>query len=155
MKVREIMSREVATCRPQDSLNEAAHRMWEHDVGSLPVVDDDGLPIGIITDRDVCMAAYTQGGALSELLVGAAMAQGLVSCKPGDGVDKAEERMHAHQVRRLPVVDKKKLVGIVSLNDLALAASDKRGSAITFGQVGKTLAGVCRHRQERKSTRAA
>jgi CBS domain-containing protein len=65
MKIRDIMSQDVATCREDDSLDRAAQLMWDRDVGSVPVVDGEGRPLGMITDRDICMAAYTQGEALS------------------------------------------------------------------------------------------
>lgn len=147
MKVADIMNREVATCRDQDSLNEAARLMWERDVGSLPVLNEDGRPVGMITDRDVCMAAYTQGGSLVGLRVQNAMARRVLSCAPADPVDKAEQYMREHKIRRLPVVESGRLVGIVSLNDIALVASDKRRAPVSFDEVGKTLAAICQHRQ--------
>ena len=60
-RVRDVMTREPRTCRPSDTLNLAAQHMWEGDCGVLPVTDDEGKPIGMLTDRDICMAAYTRG----------------------------------------------------------------------------------------------
>jgi len=69
MNVRTLMSRHVQSCSPHDSLETAARLMWEHDIGSVVVVDGHERPVGMITDRDVCMAAYTQGLPLREMLV--------------------------------------------------------------------------------------
>ena len=69
MKVAELMTRSVLAAHPQDSLARAAQMMWDHDCGALPVIDDSGRVLGMITDRDVCMAAYTQGRPLAEIPV--------------------------------------------------------------------------------------
>ena len=75
MKVEQIMNREVKTCGPHDSLNKAAQIMWDTPCGAVPVVDEQGRPVGFLTDRDVCMAAYTQNKPLTELPVERAMAR--------------------------------------------------------------------------------
>lgn len=122
-RVRDVMSRQPRTCRPRDSLNLAAQQMWEGDCGVLPVVDDDGRPIGMLTDRDICMAAYTRGQALSEISIESAMSASVCSCKPSDTLRSLMELMAAHQVRRVPVVEESgELVGIVSLADIARLA---------------------------------
>ena len=69
MNVEQIMNREVKTCAPRDSLNKAAQIMWDTPCGAVPVVDEQGRPVGFLTDRDVCMAAYTQNKPLTELPV--------------------------------------------------------------------------------------
>ena len=61
MKVRDLMSRPVQTCRSNESLNAAAQKMWDEDIGAVAVVDDKNRVVGVVTDRDLCMAAYTQG----------------------------------------------------------------------------------------------
>ena len=73
MKVEQLMSRDVKTCQATEMLNRAAQLMWENDCGCVPVVDEDGRAVGMITDRDVCMAAYTQGRLLDALPVASAM----------------------------------------------------------------------------------
>jgi len=75
MRVEQLMNQPVHTCRRTDSLNRAAQLMWDNDCGVLPVVDDRGLLAGVITDRDICMASYTQGRSLLELVVERAMAK--------------------------------------------------------------------------------
>jgi CBS domain-containing protein len=127
MIVSQVMSRSVETCRPADSLSVAAQKMWDRDVGCLPVVDDGGHLVGAVTDRDVCMAAFTQGRSLDALRVETAMTHGAYTCAPGDGVDIAVAVMRARQVRRLPVIDAGRLVGLVSLGDLALESAQELG----------------------------
>ena len=124
MKVDQIMNRKVKVCRPQDWLNKAAHIMWEEPCGAVPVVDDQGMPVGFLTDRDICMAAYTQGKPLEKLRVETAMARKVVSCKAEDDLNSAAQLMRKNRTRRLPLVDHNgTLVGLLSLDDLAFEAA--------------------------------
>jgi len=84
MKVRDLMAYEVAACRPTDSLNIAAHLMWEYDCGCVPVVDRENVVVGIVTDRDICMGAYTQGRSLHVISVQEVMGRPVISCEPDD-----------------------------------------------------------------------
>jgi len=151
MKIAQVMTRSVKTCRPSDSLNTAAQLMWEADCGSVPVVNDEGVVVGFLTDRDICMAAYTQGGALHALRVESAMARKVISCRPEDPVSAVETLMRENQVRRLSVVDAYgKLVGIISLNDIAVEAERERSGGgkaeISDDEIGQTLGMICQHR---------
>lgn len=146
MKVEQLMQRAVQTCRAYDSLNRAAQIMWENDCGCVPVVDDAGHAIGMVTDRDACMAAYTRGRPLGEIDVGSVMAAMVHCCRPQDTLREAETIMRAMQVRRLPVVDNEnRLVGILSLNDIALEAQ-RQGTAtsreIQDTEVSDTLGAI-------------
>src|SRR5512146_1461988 len=124
MKVEQIMNRAVETCHPQDSLNKAAQIMWDEPCGAVPVVDDQQKPVGFLTDRDVCMAAYTQGKRLEELRVETAMARKVVSCSGEDDLESAVGLMRQYRTRRLPVIDRNgALVGLLSLDDLACEAA--------------------------------
>lgn len=115
-----IMSRDVWTCSPWESLNRAAQIMWDANVGSVPVVDNDRRVVGIITDRDVCMAAYTRGQLLHDCTVASAMSTVVYACSPDDTVSRVVDIMVDRQVRRVPVIEAdQRLVGIVSLADLA------------------------------------
>lgn len=104
----------------------------------------------MITDRDICIAAATKHRLADSVLVGEVMSKGTFTCMPTDDVRTAIDRMVEGQVRRLPVVDKDgHLKGILSLNDLALAAekSDRRaGEGITYADVVKALKAVSAHR---------
>ncbi len=124
MKVEQIMNRDVKTCCPQDSLNKAAQIMWEETCGAVPVVDDQYRPVGFLTDRDICMGAYTQGKPLAKLQAGGAMARKLVCCRADDDLDSAAQLMRQNHTRRLPVIDREGvLVGLLSLDDLACEAA--------------------------------
>jgi CBS domain-containing protein len=126
MKVEQIMNRNVKVCHPHDSLNRAAQIMWEEPCGAVPIVDDHSKPVGFLTDRDICMAAYTQGKPLAELTVEAAMARKAICCSQEDELASAAELMREHRTRRLPVVDREgTLVGLLSLDDLACEAARK------------------------------
>ena len=149
MKVSELMTSEVKGCYQHDSLNRAAQLMWENDCGSVPVVDSEMKVIGMLTDRDICMAAYTQGVALTEASVGGAMSCDICTCQPADSITAAAERMRERQIRRLPVVDKSgKLVGILSMSDIAreaerLRASKSKKRPIKDGDLIETLSAIC------------
>ena len=122
--VRDLMSTEPKTCRPHDSLEHCARLMWEHPCGAIIVVDDGGAAVSILTDRDVCMAAWTQGKRLAELAVSSAMSDRLISVRQGDTVASAEAKMRRYCVRRLVVVDTRgALVGILSFDDVARRVS--------------------------------
>jgi signal-transduction protein with cAMP-binding, CBS, and nucleotidyltransferase domain len=107
------------SCQPSDTLNEAARLMWEFDCGAVPVVNHAGRLVGMITDRDICMAAYTTGQALAALSVESAMSSDVATAAPHDSVGSIASSMRLKQVRRIPVVDEGKLVGIVTLADIA------------------------------------
>ena len=124
MKIASLVHRDVMSCTIHDSLERAAQLMWDHDVGCLPVIDDQGHVTGMVTDRDVCMAAYTQGAPLRAIPVTTAMAKHVFSCELGDEVETVERTMREHQIRRMPVIDEQgHPMGIVSLNDLARGAT--------------------------------
>jgi CBS domain-containing protein len=124
MKVEQIMNRHVKTCGPQDSLNKAAQVMWDEPCGAVPVVDEQGRPVGFLTDRDICMAAYTQGKPLAELQAEGAMARKLFCCKADDDLDSAAQVMRQNRTRRVPIIDRKGvLVGLLTLDDLACEAA--------------------------------
>jgi CBS domain-containing protein len=150
MQVEQIMTRNIQTCAPSDTLNRATQLMWEHDCGCIPVVDSENKLVGVITDRDIAMAAYIQGKRLAEIRVGDVMAQHVHTCFQDDDLSIAQTRMRKHQVRRLPVTDSDgTLVGLLSLNDLALEALRERGpgrNPLRLFDVAETLANICRHR---------
>jgi CBS-domain-containing membrane protein len=153
MKIRDLMCSCVQTCRAQDSLAKAAELMWDFDCGAVPVVDDQGALVGMITDRDIAMAAYLQGKLLSEARVFTVMARDVETIGPEDSPVMAEFAMQRRQVRRLPVVDEHgRLLGIVSLGDMAhfMAAEQSFGSdGMTWSAVAHTLAAVSTPRSVR------
>lgn len=157
--VQELMTRDVKTCRPEDMLDVPARIMWDHDCGCIPVVDERGRVVGMITDRDICMATYTKGMALGALRVSNAMSSAVHACRPEDTVAVAERIMREHRVRRLPVVASDgQLVGILSINDLAREAVREHAPAtreVSPEGLTETLAAVCEPRVLHATTAAA
>jgi CBS domain-containing protein len=140
MKISQLMTKDVATCHPEDPLNRAAQIMWDHDCGCVPVVDDAGRIQGMITDRDICMAAFTQGKRLEEIPIASAMSRQVHAVSSNDDVERAAELMSSKRVRRIPVLDGgDQLVGMLSLGDFARAASDRGASAISAPTLARTL----------------
>jgi CBS domain-containing protein len=124
-------------------VNLAAQLMWEHDCGTIPVVDNGGRLTGIATDRDICMAAYTQGASLASIPVTTAMTTSVLSCHLDDSIESAERVMREGQVRRVPVIDTdRRPVGIVAMNDLARLAARAKKSGVDR-EIVQTLAAVC------------
>jgi CBS domain-containing protein len=140
MKVSELMTKNAATCRPDQPLHLAAQIMWDHDCGCVPVVDDSNAIQGMITDRDVCMAALMQGKSLSEISVGSAMSRAIYGCAHHDDIETAAELMRARQVRRVPVLDEQgRVLGVLSLGDFARALSNSSNKGVTTPTVARTL----------------
>lgn len=144
MKVADVMSSPACTCSAEDPLARAAQIMWERDCGAVPVVDKQGRAIAVVTDRDICMAAFTQGRLVSELRVDQAMSKLVYTCHPEDRLSTAERTMRVHQVRRLPVVDDAgRLLGVLSINDVCRARVDSAAShfvgdvVVTLAEIGK------------------
>jgi CBS domain-containing protein len=148
MRVEKIMTHQVTTCGPHDTLEHAASLMWDSDCGSLPVTTADGSRqiIGIITDRDICMAALFQGKALRDLRVEDAMAKKVLTCRASDQIEDAQRQMQNEQIRRLPVVDNEgALMGIVSMADLVRESARsqfKEHQEIAASEVMTTLARI-------------
>jgi CBS domain-containing protein len=118
MKVSEIMTRDVRLLSPDQTIREAARLMADIDAGSLPVSENDRL-VGMITDRDIVIRAVAQGKS-ADTKVADVMSKEMLYCVDTDEIDDVARNMGKAQVRRLPVVNSdKRLVGIVSLGDLA------------------------------------
>jgi CBS domain-containing protein len=159
MIVSQLMSRNIVTCKKEDSLQEAAKKMWDHDIGCLPVLDAEERVIGIVTDRDVCMAAYTQGKELGLIPVASAMAQRVFSCSSTDSVKSVEAIMKEHQVRRVPIVDEEgRLQGLISMNDVARESAREihnRKADISARELVASLASICEPRSNGSLTLVA
>jgi CBS domain-containing protein len=149
MRVEDLMTRDVSFCSPTDRLNDVSHIMWNQDCGVVPVVDPQHRVVGIITDRDVCMAAYTTGQTLRDLAVERVMSHVAHCCHQTDTIDSIHQRIRELQVRRLPVVDaEQKLVGLIGLGDLARAAAEApAGSVEQSKEFATTFAAASRPRK--------
>lgn len=120
MKLREMMTKQTRFVSPDTPVIEAAGLMRRHDIGVVPVVDDERI-VGMLTDRDIVLQVVADGGDARTIPVRDVMSTGSISVGEEQDVDEAVGLMQKYQVRRLPVVDSAgKLVGIVSLGDIAV-----------------------------------
>lgn len=119
MKVRDVMSEEVECASPTSSIQEVAKMMQKWDVGSVPICENRKL-LGIVTDRDIVLRVVAQGNVGRSLDARQVMSKDVVTVTPDSDAHEASDLMSRHQVRRLPVVEKGELVGILALGDLAV-----------------------------------
>jgi CBS domain-containing protein len=118
MNIRDVMTPNPRTVGPDDSIQNAARIMRDEDTGAVPVVDN-GRTVGMVTDRDIVVRAVADGGQMSRP-VREIVSSAVISASPEMSTREAAQLMSDHQVRRLPVVENERLVGIVSLGDLAV-----------------------------------
>lgn len=126
-----VMTRNVRSCRAGDTLAAAAIAMFEADCRFLPVVDETGHPIGVVTDGDICLIGSTSHRRLSDMLVRDAMSGPPATCRTGDDVLGALKVMRERRIRHLPVVGAQgALEGVVSLTDVVLCAEEEGSAAL-------------------------
>jgi len=140
MNIRDVMTSNPSCVSPEDSIQNAARIMRDMDTGAVPVVEN-GRPVGILTDRDIVVRAVAEDGQLNrpvrEIVTG-----GIVCASPDMSTREAADLMSEHQVRRLPVVENERLVGIVSIGDLAVKEGKDR-------RIGDTLQDISAGVKER------
>jgi CBS domain-containing protein len=150
MKVRDLMTINAITCSPETNLATAAGLMWDNDCGLLPVTDDDGKVIGLITDRDICIAVGTRHRLASDIPVSEVVSGRVHACAPQDRVRDVLQSMREAKVRRLPVIsDDGKLQGVMSISDVVLHAEEAHGKQtrkLSHQDAIGTLKAVCGHR---------
>lgn len=136
MQVQEIMSRDPACCGRADTVRDAAQIMADQSVGSVPVLNDSGEPVGIVTDRDICCSAVAQGKGV-DTPVSEVMSTDVLTTTPDEEVSSCCDKMEERQVRRAIVTDENgKCCGIVAQADVARSASD-RETADLVQQISK------------------
>lgn len=123
MKIRDIMTKDIATLRSDDTIERAARLMKQYNVGSIPVCTDDKI-IGIVTDRDIAVRSVAPGQVDNQRVCDV-MSTNLVVGNPDMDVHDAASIMSDRQIRRLPIVENNSLVGIVSLGDISLEPTAK------------------------------
>jgi CBS domain-containing protein len=154
MKVKDVMTSNVRACFKSDNLATVAQVMWDNDCGCVPVLNEEGWLVGMLTDRDICMAAFLQGMPIGEIKVSAVMSRQLFDCTSDDDLSVAEQIMREKKVRRLPVLNKEgRLVGLLSLSDVARQANDEyaRGAAnrqVTDAEVARLAADISKRRRD-------
>lgn len=119
MKVNELMTKNVVSISPDESTSLAARLLYRHNIGSIPVCTADGKLRGILTDRDIVLRCVAAESDPERTPVREVMSRAPISAAPEDDVRLAAEIMAAHQIRRLPVTNEGKLVGMLSLGDIA------------------------------------
>ena len=140
MNIRDVMTPNPRTVSPGDSIQSAACIMRDEDTGVVPIVDN-GRAVGVVTDRDIVVRAVADGSQLNQT-VGQIASHAVVCASPDMSTREAAQLMSDHQVRRLPVVENERLVGIVSIGDLAV----KEGKD---GRTGDTLQAISEGVKER------
>jgi CBS domain-containing protein len=132
MKVRQVMTADVYTVRPDASIFDIAELMRDEDIGAVPVVEDEKL-IGMVTDRDIVVRALADSRDVSQANARSVMSGNLLYCFDDQSVEEVLDNMGEQQVRRMPVVDRdKRLVGVVSIGDLSAAAPpDRSGESLS------------------------
>jgi CBS domain-containing protein len=119
LKLKEIMSTDIVSLNQNDSIESAAQLMKQYNIGSIPITGQNGV-IGIVTDRDITLRAVASGQNTSRQTVGEVMSTNIVSGRPDMDVHEAARIMSENQIRRLPVVENRSLVGMVSLGDISV-----------------------------------
>ena len=130
MKISEIMSERVVTIDQREPVIAAARLLKRMNLGALPVTDRSGKLVGMLTDRDIVVRCVAAGGNAREMTVGDIMSRGVVTASPDSEVSDAARRMGRGQVRRLPVVEGGKLVGMLSLADMARRCDMEAAAAL-------------------------
>ena len=123
--VRDTMTANPRSITPGDPIVEAARLMRDEDIGSLPVTEEGRL-VGMVTDRDIAVRVIAEGKSPESTTVGEVLSRDPVAAEPGQDLDEALRLMAQHQVRRLPVVEEDRLVGILAQADVALEEKDKK-----------------------------
>ena len=122
--VDDVMTTRLHTCKGDETLERAAKIMWEHGCAEVPVVDDDGFLVTMVSDRSALLCAYTQGKPLAQIAVTSAAPRNFRVARAGDSLDAALEMMRKHHERCLPVVDAVgRLIGVVSITDIIRVTS--------------------------------
>ena len=155
MRVKDVMTVDTTSCAAFSNLADTAGLMWERDCGVIPVIDEEEKILGMITDRDICMAAALTGRDLPSIPVSDVITGVVYGCKSEDDIHQALATMRENQLRRLPVLDDEgRLRGILSLNDVVLKADQAQEKKLAI-DVLETLKAICEHRTPVEQARSA
>ncbi len=129
MLCQDIMKADVECFRTSDSVRDVARRMRQVNIGFVPICDRDGRPLGVVTDRDIALRVCADDKSAALTRAGEVMTHETVTCRATDDVERAEVRMAEHHKSRIMVVDEVgRLVGVISLSDLAVEDSGERAA---------------------------
>jgi CBS domain-containing protein len=147
MRVKEVMTPDAKAIWITQSLADAAKEMWENDCGALPIIKGRKV-VGMITDRDICMAGAMRERSLAHISVEEIMTKNVYAARPDEEIEHALHTMRERKIRRLPVLNVEgELEGIVSMNDIVLHAKAQNGKKppIDYADVVKTYQAICEH----------
>lgn len=142
-QIRDIMTKEVETCSLLDNVYEVALKMKKENVGVIPIVDNEIL-VGVITDRDIVLRCIAEKHPASSK-VEEIMSTNLITASPETTTQEATRLMAKHQIRRLPIVEKGKLVGIVALGDLAVRDLTDQQASHALSEISETSESQIQH----------
>jgi CBS-domain-containing membrane protein len=148
MKVKDVMTPDAKAIWITESLAYAAKEMWKNDGGALPIIKDGRKVVGMITDRDICMATAVRDRKPSGISVEEVMNPIVYAAEAEEDIEQALQTMREHKIRRLPVLNVDgELQGIVSMNDIVLKAKERNGKEpqIAYVDVVKTYQAICEH----------
>lgn len=153
MKVKEIMTADAKACAESATLAKAAELMSHNNCGILPVVTAGGKVVGLITDRDICIAAVKNNKSLGSMRVEEVISGDVHACRPEDDVQAALRTMRENKVRRLPVIDLEGMLkGILSMDDVILGAQETtggKGAELSYTDAVKTYKAILAQQTQR------
>ncbi len=143
MQVRDIMAENPACCAPETSLEDVARIMADQDCGAIPVLDERGRPMGVVTDRDITVRAVAEGMDPASTAAGDVMTEPVVTVTPDSSLEDALAQMEENQVRRLPVVDEDGVCrGMIAQADIARAAPARETAELLRDVSQPTMGGA-------------
>lgn len=145
MKIKDCMCNNIYYCLPNSTVTDCAKIMDQKHVGCIPVCDDQKNLVGIVTDRDITLRCIANNKDCNATKVSDIMTCNVCSCNLNDDVETAENKMAENQVRRIPIVDNNKVVGIITLGDLS------RNQDINVQRICSTLEDICCNKTNKNS----
>ena len=139
MKIREVMTNRVVKIHPEESVSVAARTLQHYNIGALPVCGYDGNLCGVVTDRDLVTRCLAAGGKPEQMKVREVMTGSVISATPDMDTCAAAQLMGSRQVRRLPVVENGRLVGMVSLADVSRREDYSMEAAVALTEISRNV----------------
>lgn len=153
MKCREIMTEHIIACHPESTVKEAVQLMNELNCGVMPVVDQDNVLQGIVTDRDVVFYTVLNDKEPELTFLNEFMTKNVITCHADDDLDTAIHKMSKYQVRRIPIVDENyKLLGLLSLGDVAVKAREEHETFEALEHISEPLIKYSSDREFKRRT---
>lgn len=140
MKVKECMCNKTVTANKETTLRDIAKLMENNGIGSVPICDEESQVIGFITDRDIITRCVAANGDCSKIKASDVMTKQVIKTTPDTDIEEACETMSVNQIRRLPVIEQGKLVGMLSLGDIS------QNNDIPSDDIGKTFGCICNNK---------